>query len=221
MIQIENVSKRYRTPKGWGKWVLEDINLTIERGRSVGLIGLNGQGKSTLIRLIAGIDQPSKGAIKSDCRISWPLGAVGGISGSLTGRQNTTFVCRLFGRETEIKDRIAFVRDFAELGPQFDEPVKDYSTGMKAKLRFAMSLAFDFDVYLVDELISVGDAVFRKKSAKAFKELAGRSSVIMASHDDKILLSYCQSGIWISEGKAHWFDDIRDALKTYRGSLKI
>jgi capsular polysaccharide transport system ATP-binding protein len=221
MIQIEDVSKRYRTPKGWGKWVLNEINLTIEKGRSVGLIGLNGQGKSTLLRLIAGIDHPSKGFIKSNCRVSWPLGSVGGISGSLTGRQNTTFVCRLFGREADMKDRIAFVKNFAELGQEFDEPIKNYSSGMKAKLRFAMSLAFDFDVYLVDELISVGDAVFKKKSANAFKELAGSSSVIMASHDDRTLLSYCQSGIWLSDGKAHWFDDIREALKTYRGSLKL
>jgi capsular polysaccharide transport system ATP-binding protein len=220
MISVEKVSKRYSTPKGWGNWVLQDVNFEIPAGRSVGVIGLNGAGKTTLLRMIGGIDQPSKGVISASSRVSWPLGTTGGLQGSLSGRQNSRFVCRLFGQDSDMAERLAFILDFSELGPAFDEPIKNYSSGMKARLRFAMSLAFNFDVYLVDELISVGDAAFKKKSANAFRELAGRSSVIMASHDDRTLLSFCQSGIWLSEGRAHWFDDIRDALKTYRGSLQ-
>ena len=220
MIALHDVHKRYRTEHGVGKWVLRGITLNIPSQCNVGLIGQNGAGKSTLLRLIGGIDQPTRGRIERRCRTSWPLGLAGGLQGSLTGRQNAKFVCRLHGADDEIPEKLAFIEDFAELGDAFDEPIKTYSSGMQARLKFALSLAFEFECYLVDELTAVGDAAFRVKSRDAFKKLAGTSSLIMVSHDEKTLKDYCQAGIWLQDGLAHWYDKIDEALAAYRESQK-
>ncbi|KKW67735.1 sugar ABC transporter ATPase [Lampropedia cohaerens] len=221
MIEIIDLHKRYRTDHGLGRWVLTGINLTIPANRSVGLIGRNGAGKSTLLRLIGGIDSPDHGRVIRHCRTSWPLGLAGGLQGSLTGRQNARFVCRLHGLDARMHETLEFINDFAELGEAFDEPIKTYSSGMQARLKFAMSLAFDFDIYLVDELTSVGDAAFRRKANQAFKQLAGRSSLIMVAHSESTLRQFCESGIWLDQGKAYWFDDINDALAQYNHSLSL
>jgi capsular polysaccharide transport system ATP-binding protein len=147
------------------------------------------------------------------------MGFGGGLQGSLTGRQNTKFVCRIHGHEEDIQDRIAQIQDFAELGDAFDEPVRTYSSGMRSRLQFALSLAIDFDTYISDEITSVGDAAFRQKAATAFKNLAGRSSLIMVSHGEAILKQFCTAGIVLQGGTAYWFDNIEDALKAYKESL--
>ena len=219
MIIVDDVHKRYRTEHGPGKWVLSGVSFTIPPKVNVGLVGRNGAGKSTLLRLIGGTDTPNRGRIERACRVSWPMGFGGGLQGSLTGRQNAKFVCRVLGREDEMAERLAFMQDFAEIGDSFDEPVKTYSSGMKSRLQFAMSLAFDFDVYISDEVTSTGDAAFRGKANKAFKNLADRASLIMVSHSDSTLREFCSAGIWLHEGRAHWFDDIADALKHYKESI--
>ena len=219
MITLEDVHKRYRTPQGLGKWVLKGINLTIPRNCNVALIGANGAGKSTLLRLIGGIDEPSKGRVEHCSRISWPLGLSWGQRGGMTGRQSAKFLCRLYCRDEELSDRMAFIFDFCELGSAFEEPVRTYSKGMRARLNFAISLAFDFDVYLVDELTAVGDIAFKKKASQAFKKLAGRAGLVMASHNEKTLKTFCSAGIWLYKGQAHWFDDVGEALDRYRESL--
>ena len=219
MIVVEDLYKRYRTDHGPGRWVLKDVNVTIPPGVNVGLVGKNGAGKSTLLRIIGGVDRPTLGNVQRRCRVSWPMGFGGGLQGSLTGRQNTKFVCRIFGQEHAIPEKYGLVQDFAEIGDAFDQPVKTYSSGMRARLQFALSLAFDFDVYISDEITAVGDAAFRKKAKQAFKNLVGRSSLIMVSHGEKALRDFCEAGIWLHEGRAHWFDDIADALKAYKGSL--
>jgi len=178
MIEIDNVYKRYQTDHGPSKWVLQGVNLTIPEGVSVGLVGGNGAGKSTLLRLIGGVDQPSKGTIIRHNRVSWPMGLGSGLQGSLTGRQNAKFVCRIHGTD-DINERLNFVQNFAELGQSFDEPVKNYSSGMRSRLQFGLSLAFDSDVYISDEVTSTGDAAFRKKAVSAFKKVADKSSIIM------------------------------------------
>lgn len=162
MITIENVHKRYTTRRGVGDWVLRGVNMVIPTGRSVGLVGVNGAGKSTLLRIIGGADYPTRGRVRRYCRVSWPM-ANGGLEGTLTGRQNAKFVCRIHGFQNELPERIARIEEFAELGKAFDEPIQTYSSGMRSRLQFALSLAFDFDVYISDEVTAAGDAAFRKK----------------------------------------------------------
>ena len=220
MILVEDVYKRYRTEHGPGKWVLEGVSFTVPPNTNVGLVGRNGAGKSTLLRLIGGNDTPTRGRIERRCRVSWPMGFAGGLQGSLTGRQNARFVCRIHGHEDDMAERIAQVEDFCELGEYFDQPVKTYSTGMRARLQFGLSLAFDFDVYISDEVTATGDAAFREKALAAFKRLADHAGLIMVSHAEAPLKQFCKAGILLHNGRAHWFDAIGDALKEYNASLK-
>ena len=219
MIVVEDVHKRYQTDHGPGKWVLQGVSFTIPRNLSVGLIGGNGAGKSTLLRIVGGVDQPNKGWVDRQCRVSWPMGFGGGLQGSLTGRENAKFVCRIHGHDRDIPDRLAFIQDFAEIGDAFDEPIKTYSSGMRSRLQFGLSLAFDFDVYISDEVTAAGDAAFKKKAASAFKKLSDHASLIMVSHSEGTLKQFCKAGIWIHQGKAYWFDQIDDALKAYKDSI--
>ena len=218
MILVDDIHKRYRTKHGVGKWVLRGISLNIPRTLNVGLIGANGAGKSTLLRIIGGMDHPTRGSVERRCRVSWPMGN-GGLEGTLTGRQNAKFVCRVHGHRDDLADRLAFVREFSELGDAFDEPVYTYSSGMRSRLQFALSLAFDFDVYISDEVTSAGDAAFRKKAAAAFKAMADRAGLIMTAHDEGTLKQFCQAAVFLYEGKAHWFDKIGEAFKAYKGTL--
>lgn len=221
MIVLDQVRKRYRTEHGVGKWVLHGVTQTIPKHCNVGLIGRNGAGKSTLLRIIGGVDQPTSGRVERHCRVSWPLGLGGGLQGSLSGRQNAKFVCRLLGHEDDVRDRLEFIKAFSELNGAFDEPVKTYSAGMGGKLRFAISLAFDFEIYLVDELTAVGDAAFRKKARDAFVRLADRAGLIMVAHDEKTLKDFCQAAILLREGYVQWFDDVADGLAEYKKSLAL
>lgn len=221
MIVVDNLHKRYQTDHGPGKWVLQGVSFTIPKNVNVGLVGGNGAGKSTLLRLIGGIDYPDKGRVDRRCRVSWPMGLVGGLNGSLSGRQNAKFVCRVHGHEDDINDRLAFIQSFAEIGDAFDEPVNSYSSGMQSRLKFGISLAFDFDVYISDEVTSAGDAVFRKKAAAAFKKLADKAGLIMVSHNDATLRQFCQAGIWLHKGHAYWYEDIEDALRNYKESIAL
>lgn len=218
MIIVDDLYKRYQTTHGPGKWILQGVSFVIPPKVSVGLVGRNGAGKSTLLRLVGGIDQPNHGHVERRCRVSWPMGFGGGLQGSLTGRQNAKFVCRIHGHEDDIADRIAYIQDFAELGSAFDEPISTYSGGMRARLQFGISLAFDFDVYISDEVTATGDAAFKDKAKNAFKKLADHASLIMVSHGEGTLKQFCTAGIWLNQGKAYWFDDINDALKAYKES---
>ena len=215
MIVVDNVHKRYHTLHGPGKWVLKGVTLTIPTKLSVGLIGRNGAGKSTLLQLIGGTDKPTRGRIERRCRVSWPMGRADGLPAVLTGRQNAKFVCRLYGNENDIEEKMDAIQNFAELGDAFDEPIYTYSAGMRSRLQFGLSLAFDFDVYIADEAIAVGDAAFRKKAMAAFKERAGRSSLIMVSHSEQALKQFCTAGIYLNNGTAQWFDDLEEAFKAY------
>lgn len=220
MIRIENVYKRYHNHHG-SDWVLRDINLEIPTHVSVGLVGRNGAGKSTLLRLIAGMDSPDRGQIHRDCRVSWPIGLGGGFQSSMTGRQNCKFVARIHGGDQKITEIVERVQAFAEIGDAFDEPLRTYSSGMRARLAFGLSLAFEFDVYLSDEATAVGDRAFKKKASKAFHDRVGDASLIMVSHGEGILRELCEAGIWLHEGQAYWFDDIADAISAYHDSLGL
>lgn len=219
MIEVKNMSKRYHGPFG-GNWVLNDVNFTIPQGVSVGVVGKNGAGKSTLLKLLSGMDMPDKGSISRDCSVSWPIGLSGGFQGSMTGRQNVKFVARIHGGEERIEQIIAFVQEFAELGKAFDQPIRTYSSGMRSRLGFGLSLAFDFDVYLSDEATAVGDKSFRAKATEAFRSRIGQASIVMVSHSEGILKDLCQAGLWIHKGKAIWYDELEHAIADYHKSIK-
>ncbi|BCN92737.1 ABC transporter ATP-binding protein [Thiomicrorhabdus immobilis] len=216
MIKIENLYKRYPGHND-NKWVLENINLTIPTGVSVGLIGPNGAGKSTLLKMIGDLELPDKGKIIRTSKVSWPIGLSGGFQQTLTGRQNVKFVANIHGYKN-VKEVMSFVEAFAEIGKSFDEPVRSYSNGMKSRLAFGLSLAFDFDVYLSDEATAVGDNKFKQKARAIFKERVGKASLIMVSHAEGILKEFCEAGILLNNGQAIWFDDINEALKAYKQS---
>lgn len=220
MIEISNLYKRYHNHHG-SDWVLKDINLSIPKNVSVGLVGRNGAGKSTLLRLIGGMDSPDKGSIRRLCKVSWPIGIGGGFQGSMTGRQNVKFVARIHNHGKDAFKIIKQVEEFAEIGEAFDEPVKTYSSGMRARLQFGLSLAFDFDVYLSDEATAVGDRAFKAKAKKAFADRVSKASLIMVSHGEGILKEMCQAGIFLDKGEAVWYDDIKDAIKAYHDAYNI
>lgn len=219
MIEVRDVHKRYQTDHGPGPYVLRGVSLTIPPSTNVGLLGRNGAGKSTLLRLIAGVDHPTRGVIQRHCRVSWPMGFGGGLQGTLTGRQNAKFICRLHGHQDDLPEVLERIQSFAEIGAYFDQPVKTYSSGMKSRLQFALSLAFDFDVYISDEITATGDAAFKAKAAKAFKDMVEKAGLIMVSHSNSTLKKFCQAGIWLHEGRAHWFDRIDDAIRAYKQSI--
>lgn len=216
MICFENVRKRYLTGKG-PKWVLRNCNAVFPTGRSVGILGRNGAGKSTLIRMLAGAEQPDSGRIRRFSRLSWPLGLRSTVSGSMTGRDGSAFVARLFGLDVE--QVTAFVEEFAELGPYFDEPTSTYSSGMKARLNFGLSMAVDFDCYLIDEVTAVGDASFQNKCKRALDARRQHSSVIMVSHSDRTIRDFCDIGAILDDGTLNVFDSLDEAMRVYKELL--
>ena len=216
MIKIENLTKSYRTPTG-RHYVFKDLNLEIPSGKSVAFIGRNGAGKSTLLRMIGGIDRPDSGKIITNKTISWPVGLAGGFQGSLTGRENVKFVARLYAKQEELKEKIEFVEEFAELGKYFDMPIKTYSSGMRSRLGFGLSMAFKFDYYIVDEVTAVGDARFKEKCAQLFKERHKESSFLMVSHSLNSLKEFCDVAIVFKNDNAvSFYEDVQGGIEEYR-----
>ena len=212
MIELQHVFKSYPLKEG-KHTVLNDVNLRIEEGRNLAILGLNGAGKSTLIRIIGGAEAPDSGQVIRTSRVSWPIGFSGGFHGSLTGRENLRFVSRIYG--ADIKKVTEYVEDFAELGPYLDMPIKTYSSGMKSKLAFGLSMAISFDFYLIDEAFSVGDAAFRAKAARALKERTGQSTLIFVSHSTIAVRNACVCGAVLNEGSLVYYPILEDAIKQY------
>lgn len=213
MIKLESVTKAY--PFGKGKRdVLKNINLTIDKGEKVGILGRNGAGKSTLVRLLGGVEKPTSGTITKDENISWPIAFGGAFQGSLTGADNVRFVCRIYG--TDYDEAMIFVESFAELGRYLYEPVRVYSSGMRARLAFAISMAIDFDCYLIDEVISVGDASFKSKCQTELFEKRAHKSMIIVSHELKIVKKYCDKAAILKAGELTVFDDMEEAFGVYK-----
>jgi capsular polysaccharide transport system ATP-binding protein len=218
MIIMDRVYKAYRTVDGHHV-VLNDVSLGIPEGRSIGVLGANGAGKSTLIRLLAGTEYADAGRITRGGRaVSFPLGFSGTLHPKLNGRENVVFLARLYG--VDERDAIAFVADFAELGEYFYMPVGTYSSGMSAKLAFGACLAIQFDVYLIDEVTSVGDARFRAKCLELFHHRMDRADVIMASHDYEIMRAYCDAGAVLSEGRLTVFDELDEAIEQHARNMR-
>jgi len=215
MIELHNVTKYYQTANE-KKYILNNVSQIIPSGVNVGILGRNGAGKSTLLRMLGGIDFPNEGLITSPNSFSWPMGLAGGFQGSMTGRQNVKFVCRIYGKsEYEIQNAIEKVKEFAEIGDYFDMPIKSYSSGMKSRLSFGLSLVFDFDYLIIDETLSVGDKNFQDKSKKALRKKIENCNVLLVSHSMPILKELCDAGIVVHGGQMHYCDDINDAISTY------
>ena len=212
MIELRHVSKYYPTPMG-RHVVFEDVNLQIEEGKNFGLLGLNGAGKSTMVRILGGAESPSKGSVLRTSRVSWPIGFSGCFHGSLTGRENLRFVSRIYG--ADIRQVTDYVVDFAELGDYMDMPVKTYSSGMRSKLAFGLSMAIGFDFYLIDEAYSVGDATFRKKADAALAERTKEATLIFVSHSLSAVRQNCVCGAVLNDGVVTYYPAIEDAIHSY------
>lgn len=220
MIELKNVTKYFRTNQG-KRYILKDVSITLPDG-NIGILGRNGAGKSTLMRMLGRIEFPTQGSITSPNSFSWPLGLGGGFVGNMTGKANVKFVCRLYGQnEKETNRIIAYVRDFSELGEYFDMPIKTYSSGMKGRLSFGLSLAFDFDYMLIDETLSVGDARFKKKAQAALKKKIESCHILLVSHDMNTLRDLCKTGLLVHEGELYYYEDINDAIARYEEINKI
>jgi capsular polysaccharide transport system ATP-binding protein len=218
VIELRRVTKSYPTPHG-RRYVFRDLDFHFPEGASIGLIGPNGAGKSTLMRLIGRIDSPDSGAVVSDCRISWPVGLSGGFQGSLTGRDNVQFVCRLYGEHGKtLREKVDFVQAFAEIGEYFDLPVKSYSSGMRSRLAFGLSMAFDFDYYLIDEVMAVGDAQFKHKSRAVFEDKLKHANLILVSHNMKDIQQFCDSVVLVERGSATLYEDVDAGIRAYQGA---
>ena len=212
MIRAIDLTKEYRV-EGRVHRAVNGVSFTVARGEKLALIGHNGAGKSTLIRMIGGVELPTRGTIEQTMSVSWPLALQGGFQGTLTGNDNIRFIARIYDKP--FADIRAYVEDFAELGKFLSEPVKIYSIGMRARFAFALSLAIDFDCYLIDEIIAAGDQRFQRRSHEALFEKRADRSMILASHMGEIIKSYCSRALVMHHGHGSLFDDVDAALQVY------
>lgn len=213
MLAFSHVTKTYKL-RGSRKVILSDFSFEFPRNRNIAIMGKNGAGKSTMMRLIAGTEPPDSGHVYRTLNVSWPLGFAGGFNGTMTGIENVRFVSRIYGQDP---DRVlSYVKDFAELGKSLYMPIKTYSSGMKARLAFGVSMAIDFEMYLIDEITAVGDSDFKKKSQQVFKEKLATSQIIMISHSMQTIRDYCDCGLMLEPGRITYFDEVSDLIERYK-----
>lgn len=216
MIKLTDVSKDYPTKAGWRR-ILSGINLTINPGERIGILGRNGAGKSTLIRLISGAEPPTLGTIERNMSVSWPLAFTGGFHGTLTGADNVRFICRIYG--VDFEPRFRFVEEFSDLGIYLNEPVGTYSSGMRARLAFAISMTIDFDCYLIDEVIAVGDERFRNRCKVELFEKRRDKAMLIVSHSHRYLKGTCDRFLLFNEGTIEEHDDFEEVYFRYKATL--
>lgn len=216
MIRFENLTKSFWV-NGRRKVVIDDLSFTLPSGKSLALIGRNGAGKSTLLQIISGIMAADSGRIISDGSVSWPVGLAGAFHKDLTGAQNVRFIARIYGIETQ--SLVAFVRNFAELGPHFNMPVRSYSSGMRSRLMFGSAMGIKFDTYLIDEVTAVGDASFRMKSKAVFRERVKSASAVMVSHNMNELKLFCDAALILEKGRVTYFDTVDEAIEIHKRRL--
>ena len=217
MIELIDLHKTHRL-RGRATVVARGITATFPAGRAVALLGRNGAGKSSLLRMIAGTMDPDRGTIRARGTVSWPVGHAGSFHGELTGAQNARFIARVYGVDTG--ELCAYVADFAELGSHFQLPVKSYSSGMRARLAFGISMGIGFDTYLVDEVTAVGDAAFREKSERVFMARMGKAGAIVVSHAMPMVRRTCTLGAVLEDGRLTWHDDIDEAIRHHESAMR-
>jgi capsular polysaccharide transport system ATP-binding protein len=218
MLELQHVTKSYPTPQG-RRYVFRDLSFSFPVGANVGLIGRNGAGKSTLLRILGGIDMPDSGHVRTQSRISWPVGLSGGFVTTLSARENVEFVCRIQGAHgSDMRRKVDFVREFAEIDEYFDLPMRSFSSGMRSRVAFGLSMAFDFDYYLIDEVMAVGDAQFRKKSRVVLKDRLARANLILTSHSMPDIRQYCDLVVVVDRGNTVLFTDVEAGIRNYQGA---
>ena len=213
MIKLEGICKHFDYANGQ-RTVLDQVDLHIHPGEKVGILGRNGSGKSTLIRIMGGVTVPDAGTITKEMSISWPLAFDGGMQGSLTGYDNVNFICRVYN--TDIEAVLPFVQDFSELGRYLYEPTKSYSSGMKARLNFAISMAIDFDCMLIDEVLAVGDARFKERCHEELLVKRADRAIVLVSHESSVIREICDSAYVLHAGHLHGFSDVDLAYDFYK-----
>ncbi|HTT78351.1 MAG TPA: ABC transporter ATP-binding protein [Stellaceae bacterium] len=213
MIRLSGVGKTYRTETGTHHEVLSGVTFAVAPGEKVALIGQNGAGKSTLVRLISGMELPTAGTIERTMSVSWPVGINGALANGMTANDNIRMICRLYDKP--FRETQAMVEDFAQLEKYLSEPMSTFSAGMRARLNFALSLAVDFDCYLIDEIIAVGDYRFQRRCQEELFEKRADRSLILASHVAEHIRDYCSRAIIVHRGRAKEFDDLELALEIY------
>lgn len=212
MINFTDVSKAYRG-RNLHKEVLRGVSFTLGPGESLGICGANGAGKSTLLRLIAGVERPTSGRIERTMSTSWPIGYSSAFQSSLTGADNARFIARIYGRDED--ELLDFVDSFAELGSYLHQPIRTYSSGMSARLAFGVSLAIEFDCYLIDEVTGAGDERFRVRSEAALMERREKGALVMTSHDTGTLERYCSRGAVLYGGALTVYDTVAEAADVH------
>lgn len=218
MIELRNLTKVF-VVNGRRKVVCDNINMAVPSKTSVALLGRNGAGKSTLLRMLAGNMEPTSGEILTDGSISWPVGFAGSFHKDLTGAQNVKFVARIYGVDTEATT--AFVQDFADIGVNFHLPVRTYSSGMKARLAFGVSMAVPFDTYLVDEVTATGDAAFREKSKMLFLDRMQKAGAFVVTHSMGQVRELCDVGLVLEQGRATFFEDLDEAIEQHERNMNV
>lgn len=216
MIVLRNLTKTF-SMHGKRKTVADNLNVTFPSGVAVGLLGRNGAGKSTLLKIIAGTSLPTRGEVLTDGKISFPVGLASSLHPDLSGAQNTRFVARIYGVDTNALAE--FVEDFAELGDHFHLPVRSYSSGMRSRVAFGINMGLKFDTYLIDEITAVGDAAFRAKSEMVFRDRMRDAGAIYVSHGLGAMTRICQAGAVLENGQLTYFDDIKDAIELHRYNM--
>ena len=221
MIKVKNLTKSF-IHNGKKINIFRNLSFEINKGESIALLGKNGSGKSTLLKILGGIDQPDSGTILRNCSISWPVGLVGGFQGSLSARENTIFVSKIYaGLNKEIiKKKVKFVQEFADIGDYFDRPFKTYSSGMRSRVTFGLSMAFNFDVYLIDEITGAGDAGFRKKSTQYLEQKKKDADFIMVNHNVMDLKVHCNRAFLLNKGNLIEFSDVNEGIIQHKKLLE-
>ena len=220
MIKITNLSKSFKF-RGVNTKVLDKVNITIKDKEKIGLLGKNGAGKSTLLNIIGGVTSPDEGKIIKDCTISWPIGKSAGFVADMTGRQNVTFVLKIFFGDNQdtLSKKIELIKEFSELDESFDRPFNQYSRGMKSRLSFSLSMAFDFDVYLLDEIMGGGDESFKRKAKMRLNNLVKNKSLIMVTHNLDEYKNYCDKALILKDGKLIQYDNVNEAILDHKKFL--
>lgn len=209
-------------PAGQPHFVIKNFSLTVKKGESVAFIGPNGSGKSTLLRLLAGIYMPNYGNIDVCGRIAAVIELGAGFHPDLTGKENVTIYGTVMGlKRSEIKERYAQIAAFAGLEEFMNMPVKYYSSGMQARLAFAVTVCVEPDILLLDEVLAVGDMAFRAKCFKHLESLrAAGKTLIIATHDLETASRFCSRAVWLDKGTVRLEADVESVRQAYeRGSV--